>query len=128
MTDNRTTELKCCIKCIDDMTDDLLEIADVLEEHQINVKLDNERYLNPVSAIRSKVDVIWEETLSMAAMLGSGTCVNDGSEKDFACSSCGASLYIENNDGYTMVLADYKTIVTMPNFCPNCGRKVVNEC
>lgn len=71
MTDNRTTELKCCIKCIDDMTDDLLEIADALEEHQINVKLDNGRYLNPVSAIRSKVDVIWDETQAIAAMLRS---------------------------------------------------------
>lgn len=50
------------IKCIDDMTDDLLEIADVLEEYQINVKMENGRYLNPVSAIRSKVDVIWENT------------------------------------------------------------------
>jgi len=70
-TDNRTTELKCYIKCIDDMTNDLLKIADVLEEHQINVKLDNGRYLNPVSAIRSKVDVIWDETQAIAATLGS---------------------------------------------------------
>lgn len=70
MTDNRTTRLKCCIKCIDDMTDDLLEIADALEEHQVNVKLENGRYLNPVSAIRSKVDVIWDEVQAMYHLLG----------------------------------------------------------
>ena len=57
-------------KCIDDMTDDLLRIADVLEEHQVNVKLENGRYLNPVSAIRSKVDVIWDEVLAISACSG----------------------------------------------------------
>lgn len=55
------SDLSSCIKCIDDMTDDLLEIADVLEEYRVNVRLPNGRYLNPVSAIRSKVDVIWDE-------------------------------------------------------------------
>ena len=56
--------LRHYVKTIDDMTDDLLEIADVLEEHQVNVK-HNGRWLNPVSAIRSKVDVIWEEVQGM---------------------------------------------------------------
>lgn len=58
--------VRSCIDVIDEMTDDLLEIADTLEAHQVNVKLDNGRYLNPVSAIRSKVDVIWDEVLSIA--------------------------------------------------------------
>ena len=71
MTD--ATELH--MKCINDMTDGLLEIADVLGEHQVNVKLDDGRYLNPVSAIRSKVDIIWDEALAIratAATLGGG--------------------------------------------------------
>lgn len=65
MDDSNTTELH--VKYINDMTDDLLEIADVLEANQVNVKLDNGRYLNPVSAIRNKVDVIWEDTLAIQA-------------------------------------------------------------
>ena len=56
-----------CVNCIDKMTNDLLDIADVLEEHQVNVKLKNNRYLNPVSAIRSKVDVIWDEVQEIVA-------------------------------------------------------------
>ncbi len=75
-TDNRTTDtaernrLRSIVKTIDEKTDDLLEIADMLEEHQVNVKLENGRYLNPVSAIRSKVDVIWDEVQAMYRLLG----------------------------------------------------------
>lgn len=54
------------LKSIDDITDDLLDISDELKLHQVNVKLDNGAYLNPVSSIRSKVDAIWEETQSIA--------------------------------------------------------------
>ena len=58
--------IRSCIKTIDEKTDDLLKIADVLEEHQINVKLANGRYLNPASAIRTKVSVIWNEVQMIA--------------------------------------------------------------
>lgn len=115
MTDNRTTELKRCIKCIDDMTDDLLEIADALEEHQINVKLDNGRYLNPVSAIRSKVDVIWDETQAIAATLGRGECElwwiwSDPEDGDcFECSLCNGAVF---------------SFGTEPRFCSMCGAHV----
>lgn len=51
------------IKMIDEKTSELLAVADVLEEYDVNVKLDNGRYLNPVSTIRTKVDIIWDETL-----------------------------------------------------------------
>ncbi len=115
MSDDRT---EGCIKCIDDMTDDLLEIADVLEEHQINVKLDNGRYLNPVSAIRSKVDVIWDEVQTMAAALRSGTCKNVSDDSFwFECSSCKHTCSIDYlGDGFGL-----------PNYCPHCGRKVVDK-
>lgn len=53
------------VKTIDDMTDDLLEIADVLEEHSVNVMHEG-RWLNPVSAIRSKVSIIWDDVLMLA--------------------------------------------------------------
>lgn len=59
--------VKAHMECINSMTDDLLEIADVLEEHEVNVKLDDGWYLNPVSAIRSKVDVIWDCVLGIVA-------------------------------------------------------------
>ena len=64
--DSRSSRIRSCIKTIDEKTGDLLKIADALEEHQINVKLDNGRYLNPVSAIRTKVDVIWDEVQAIA--------------------------------------------------------------
>ena len=70
---------KSCIKTIDDMTDDLLEIADVLEEHQINVK-HGERYLNPVGAIRTKVDVIWDEVQMISYQINEAVKI-DGSER-----------------------------------------------
>ena len=59
-------DLRNIIKMIDEETNDLLDLADVLEEHNINVKLDNGRYLNPVSTIRTKVDVIWDEVMFLA--------------------------------------------------------------
>lgn len=61
--------MQCCINTIDYMTDDLLEIADVLEEHQINVKIDDGLYLNPASAIRSKVDIITDEVRTIVYMI-----------------------------------------------------------
>lgn len=51
-------------------------------------------------------------------------CENVGNPRDFACSVCGARLYTENNDGYTMCLEDCQTIIKSPNFCPHCGAKV----
>lgn len=62
----RISRIRSYIKTIDEKTDDLLEIADVLEEHGVNVKLANGRFLNPVSAIRTKVDVIWDEVQAIA--------------------------------------------------------------
>lgn len=56
------------------------------------------------------------------------TCKNDidGDEEDFACSECRARLYIRLNGDYTMILKD-ETLVTMPNYCPNCGAKVIGS-
>lgn len=70
MTSVVENRLKSIAKTIDEKTDDLLEIADMLEEHQVNVKLENGRYLNPASAIRKKVDVIWDEVQAMYLLLG----------------------------------------------------------
>ena len=56
--------------------------------------------------------------------LDCGECKNVGEPTDFCCSECGARLYIETTDGYTMIEADEKTLIKMPNYCPNCGRQV----
>lgn len=65
--DNRPNSIiRHCVEVIDEKTDDLLEIAYELEKHQVNVKLDNGRYLNPVSTIRSKVEAIWDEVLMIS--------------------------------------------------------------
>lgn len=53
------------------------------------------------------------------------TCKDVGERHDFACSDCGARLYTEMTDGYTMILGDEKTILLKPRYCPNCGARVV---
>lgn len=55
------------------------------------------------------------------------TCEDAGEGHDFACSECGARLYTETTDGYTMILGDEMTILLKPRHCPNCGAKVVEE-
>ena len=50
----------------------------------------------------------------------------DEDANDFCCSECGARLYVSTSDVYTMMLGDEKTILEHPNFCPNCGAKVVD--
>ena len=51
----------------------------------------------------------------------------DEDANDFCCSECGARLYVSTSDVYTMMLGDEKTILEHPNFCPNCGAKVMAE-
>ena len=78
----------------------------------------------------SRMRVCLEEYMTPAqvieATLGRGTCCDtEGSGRDFCCSECGARLYIDTGDTYTMIAADEHTIIKHPNFCPNCGREVV---
>lgn len=61
------------------------------------------------------------------ATLGRGECHDaEDSGTDFCCSACGARLYIDTGDTYTMIAADERTIIERPNYCPNCGRRVVD--
>lgn len=63
---------------------------------------------------------------AVEATLGREECHDDeDSGTDFCCSACGARLYIDTGDTYTMIAADERTIIKRPNYCPNCGRKVV---
>ena len=55
------------------------------------------------------------------------TCRDDGDPSDFCCSECGARMFTEVNDAYTMIANDGQTIIKHPNYCPNCGAKVVGE-
>jgi DNA-directed RNA polymerase subunit RPC12/RpoP len=64
---------------------------------------------------------------AIAATLGAGTCHDEGDPSDFCCSECGMRMFTEANDTYTMIAADERTIIKRPNYCPNCGRKVVDE-
>lgn len=61
------------------------------------------------------------------AKLGVGTCHDVGDLSDFCCSECGIRMYIDTGDTYTMIADDGCTIIKHPNYCPNCGRKVVDE-
>jgi hypothetical protein len=71
MIDDETIErISLCVRVIDEKTDELLDIADVLEDHGVNVKLDDGSFLNPVSKMRSEADVIWDEVEGILASLG----------------------------------------------------------
>ena len=64
---------------------------------------------------------------AIAATVGAGTCHDKGDPNDFCCSECGMRMYTDTNDTYTMIASDGRTIIKHPNFCPNCGAKVVNK-
>lgn len=53
------------------------------------------------------------------------TCHDEGDPRDFCCSECGARMFTDVNDTYTMIANDEQTIIKHPNYCPNCGAKVV---
>ena len=57
----------------------------------------------------------------------SGTCHDEGDPGDFCCSECGVRMFTDTSDTYTMIAADESTIIKRPNYCPNCGRKVVDD-
>ena len=60
---------------------------------------------------------------AIAATLGRGTCHNEGDQKDFLCSECGARMFIDTGETYTMI-DSLGNIIEQPSFCPNCGRRV----
>lgn len=55
------------------------------------------------------------------------TCRDEGDPGDFCCSECGVRMFTDTNDTYTIIAGDERTIIKHPNFCPNCGRRVVDE-
>lgn len=54
-----------------------------------------------------------------------GTCHDEGDPGDFCCSACGVRMFTNTSDTYTMIASDGRTIIKRPNYCPNCGAKVV---
>lgn len=54
-----------------------------------------------------------------------GTCHDEGDPSDFCCSECGVRMFTDTGDTYTMIASDGRTIIKHPNFCPNCGRRIV---
>ena len=63
----------------------------------------------------------------ISATLGRGECHDRGDPSDFCCSECGVRMFTNTSDTYTMIASDGRTIIKHPNFCPNCGRKVVDD-
>lgn len=60
---------------------------------------------------------------AIAATLGAGTCQNEGDPSDFLCSECGARMFTDTGETYTMI-DSLGNIIEQPNYCPNCGRRV----
>lgn len=74
-----------------------------------------------VNGLFLKVEGVVTPAQAIDATLGRGTCRNVGYYIDgtrFKCSACGYN-------GWTKYAADGNDRV--PNYCPNCGREVVDE-
>ncbi len=57
---------------------------------------------------------------------GRGECHNEGDQRDFLCSECGARMYIDTGETYTMI-DSLENIIEQPRFCPNCGCKIKED-
>jgi DNA-directed RNA polymerase subunit RPC12/RpoP len=75
-----------------------------------------------------KAVVITEDDLHGYVYVLEHTCLDvvEDSDDDFCCSECGARLYVNTGDTYTMIAADEHTIIKRPNFCPSCGARVIS--
>ena len=62
---------------------------------------------------------------AITATVGRGTCHDKGNIERFICSECGCRLDLQDDDWEATMWLDEAAMV--PNFCPNCGRKVVDE-
>lgn len=67
---------------------------------------------------------------AIAATLGAGTCRDLGGtgangEQVFNCSECGCVLSLYDSDGTNTLCTRF--IYDYPRYCPECGRKVVDE-
>lgn len=78
-----------------------------------------------VNGLFLKVEAVITPEQAIEATLGRGTCHDEGDPGDFFCSECGVRMFTETNDTYTMIASDERTIIKHPNYCPNCGRRVV---
>lgn len=70
------------------------------------------------------------ELQAIAATLGAGTCHDLGGtgandEQVFNCSECGCVLSLYDSDGTNTLCTHF--IYDYPRYCPECGRKVVND-
>lgn len=54
-----------------------------------------------------------------------GECHDKGNIERFICSECGCRLILQDDDWEPTMLVDGAAM--MPNFCPNCGARVVDE-
>lgn len=59
---------------------------------------------------------------AVEATLGRGTCHDKGNIERFICSECGCRLDLQDDDWEATMWLDGAAMV--PNFCPNCGRRV----
>lgn len=53
----------------------------------------------------------------------------NGNPHDFTCSECGASMYTQVDECWTMIARGGRPddVIENPSYCPNCGAKVVDE-
>ena len=109
-TDNRTTELLPCPFC----GGEARHYAPGPIDHHIECV---ECYADIHRDTEAEAIAAW----NTRAELGSGTCENintDGYRYRFECSECGYSAIVHNCAA---------RLDELPNYCPNCGAKVIKE-
>ena len=74
-----------------------------------------------------KLDAIEDAITGKLNSRAERTCENIDKYPDyrFKCSECNCVLYYEDLDGEPWVFVD--GVASVPNYCPNCGAKVVSE-
>ena len=138
-TDNRTTELKAINRIISTLRERGVQFATHGNTDRVWWTTENgvtwyAQDRPNANDLFVKLEAVLTPEQAIAATLGSGTCEpkwtlqGKTQTQEFwrcDCGNCGHEFGIEIRESYPLKMTVGK--VDVPNFCPNCGRKVVSE-
>lgn len=84
------------------------------------------RKINSAGVVSSFMDIKYSTRIVLAELIDIPTCHNMSGSKDvFQCSECKCKA--ELTEDICNEYGETCSVPFIPSFCPNCGRKVVNE-